>query len=134
MLVVVEDGGGLANRLFVFANVIVTGLATGHQVVNPAFRRWAGSFAGTNGDFLSFFPGRARKFFGSPLAARIAASLSYRCSSLLASSPGIGPVRAITLQWPEHCDLDAPATVADLQRRRLVLLKGWLLRSTRRRR
>jgi len=98
MLIVVEDGGGLANRLFVFANVIVTGLATGHQVANPAFCRWAGSFAGTDGNFLSFFPGRARKFFGGPLPARIAASLTYMCSSPLASSPGIGPVRAIILK------------------------------------
>lgn len=129
MLVVVEDGGGLANRLFVFANVIATGLATGHQVANPAFRRWADSFEGTEGDSLSFFPRRTRALFGGPLPARISASLSFRCSNLLAGSRGFGPVRAITLRWPQFCDLDAPETVADLRRRRLVLLKGWLFRN-----
>lgn len=129
MLVVVEDGGGLANRLFVFANVIATGLATGHRVANPAFRRWAESFEGTAGDSLSFYPKRSRRHFGGPLPSRIAASLSYRCSGFLAKTPGIGPVRAITLRWPEHCDLDAPEIAADLEQRRLVLLKGWLFRN-----
>ena len=129
MLVIVEDGGGLANRLFVFANVIATGLATGHRVANPAFRHWAESFEGTAGDSLCLYPRRRRSLFGGPFPARIAASLSYRCTGLLAGSPGIGTVRAISLLWPEHCDLDAPATTAVLQRHRLVLLKGWLFRN-----
>ncbi len=126
MLVIVEDGGGLANRLFVFANVIATGLATGHRVANPAFRRWAESFEGTAGDLCSFFPQRPRPHFGGPLPSRIAASLSYRISRFLTRTPSIGPVRAISLRWPEHCELDAPETAADIQRRSLVLLKGWL--------
>jgi hypothetical protein len=129
MLVVVEDGGGLANRLFVFANVIVAGIATGHRVANPAFRGWAKSFEGTAGDSLSFYPRRPWALFGDRVSARIVASLSYRLSKPLARSIGSGPLRAITLNWPQHCDLEAPATMADLQRRRLVLLKGWLFRS-----
>lgn len=129
MLVIVEDGGGLANRLFVFANVIATGLETGHRVANPSFRRWAESFEGTRGDSLSFFPRRQRPLFGSLLSSRIAASLTYRSSGFLARHFGPGPLRAITLRWPEHCDLDAPTTLADLQRRRFVLLKGWLFRN-----
>ncbi len=129
MLVVVEDGGGLANRLFVFANVIVTGLATGHRVVNPAFRHWAGSFEGTEGDHLSFFPRRTRAYFGGRLPARIAASLSYRSCSFLAVSRGIGAASALSLKWPQHCDLDDPLVIADFQRRHLVLLKGWLFRN-----
>jgi hypothetical protein len=129
MLVVVEDGGGLANRLFVFANVIVTGLETGHGVANPAFRHWADSFDGTRGDSLCRYPRRRRAHFGGRLPARIAASLSFRCSRLLAGSPELGPLRTIRLNWPQFCDLDDPAIVADLERRRLVLLKGWLFRN-----
>ena len=128
MLVIVEDGGGLANRLFVFANVIATGLATGHRVVNPAFRRWADSFEGTGGDAMSSFPRRRRAFFGGHLSARLAASLSYRSCRALGGSAR-GPVRAVTLRWPQHCDLDAAQELADLQRRSLVLLKGWLFRN-----
>jgi hypothetical protein len=128
MLVIVEDGGGLANRLFVFANVIATGLATGHRVVNPAFRRWADSFQGTAGDAMSSFPRRRRVLFGGALSARLAASLSYRSCKALAGSAR-GPVRAVTLRWPQHRNLDAPEEIADLQRRRLVLLKGWLFRN-----
>lgn len=129
MLVVVEDGGGLANRLFVFTNVIVTGLATGHRVANPAFRHWAESFEGTAGDALSFHPRRKRAVAGDRVSARIAASLSYRCCRILAAPQGIGPVRAVTLRWPERCDLDDPETAADIRRRRLVLFKGWLFRN-----
>lgn len=128
MLVVVEDGGGLANRLFVFANTIATGQMTGHRVINPAFRGWAGSFEGTAGDAMSTYPRRKRPVFGGPLCARIAASLSYRTCTILGSS-GHGPVRATTLIWPRHCDLDTPEEVADIRRRRLVLLKGWLFRN-----
>jgi hypothetical protein len=129
MLVIVEDGGGLGNRIFVFANVIVTGLATGHRVVNPAFRRWAHCFEGTEGDCLSMFPKRRRGFSRNRWAARVAASLSYRSTRVLAATPMPGPVRAISLEWPQQCDLDDPATGADLQRRRLVFLKGWLFRN-----
>lgn len=129
MLVVVEDGGGLANRLFVFCNAIVTGLATGHRVANPAFRRWADSFEGTTGDRLSLYPRRQRPLLRGAVSARIAASLSFRCCQLLEGSRGIGRVRAISIRWPQHCDLDDPVTAADLQRRRLVLLKGWLFRN-----
>jgi hypothetical protein len=128
MLVVVEDGGGLANRLFVFANVIATGLETGHRVVNPAFRYWADSFQGTAGDAMSPFPRRQRALFGGPLPARVIASISYRACRIFAA-PRRGPVRAISLSWPWHCDLDSPEVVADLRRRRLVLLKGWLFRN-----
>jgi hypothetical protein len=128
MLVIVEDGGGLANRLFVFANVIATGLATGHRVVNPAFRAWADAFQGTAGDAISAYPRRRRALFGGALFARIAAALSYRSCSVL-SGFSTGPLRATTLTWPQCCDLDAPEEVADLQRRRLVLLKGWLFRN-----
>ena len=78
MLIVVEDGGGLANRLFVFANAIATGEMTGHRVVNPAFRRWSDSFEGTVGDAMSSFPRRTRALFGGALSARVAASISYR--------------------------------------------------------
>jgi hypothetical protein len=129
MLVVVEDGGGLANRLFVFSNAIATGLSTGHRVANPAFRSWADSFEGTTGDRLSLYPRRRWPFLRGEMSARIAASLSYRCCRLLAGTRSSGPVRAISLRWPEYCDLDDPLTVADLQRRRLVLLKGWLFRN-----
>ena len=129
MLVVVEDGGGLANRLFVFANVIVTGLATGHRVVNPSFRRWAESFQGTRGDSLSFFPRRRRATLGGPGPARVATSLSYRLTKLLNGTVSLGPLRAISLQWPEQCDLDDTETAEDIRLRRLVLLKGWLFRN-----
>jgi hypothetical protein len=128
MLVVVEDGGGLANRLFVFANVIGTGLATSHRVINPSFRHWADSFEGTAGDAMSTFPRRRRALFGGNLAARIAASLSYRSCRILAGSRR-GPLRAISLNWPQHCDLDSPRELTDLRCRRLVLFKGWLFRN-----
>jgi hypothetical protein len=128
MLVVVEDGGGLANRLFVFANVIATGVVTAHRVVNPAFRHWADSFEGTAGDAMSAFPRRRRALFGSPLFARIAASLSYRACKVLAGTRR-GPVRVMSLSWPQHYDLDSPEEAADLRRRRLVLFKGWLFRN-----
>lgn len=128
MLVVVEDGGGLANRIFVFANVIATGMATAHRVVNPAFRHWANSFEGTVGDAMAVFPRRRRALFGGPLFARIVASLSYRSCRILAGSRR-GPFRAMSLSWPQHCDLDRPEEIADLRRRRLVLLKGWLFRN-----
>ena len=128
MLIVVEDGGGLANRLFVFANAIATGQMTGHRVFNPAFRRWSDSFEGTAGDAMSSFPRRRRALFGGALSARIAASLSYRSCGILTGSHH-GPVRATTLIWPQYRDLDTPEEVADLRRRRLVLLKGWLFRN-----
>jgi hypothetical protein len=128
MLVVVEDGGGLANRLFVFANAIATGQMTGHRVVNPAFRRWADCFEGTAGDAMSTFPRRKRPLFGGALSARFAASLAFRSCKILAGSRR-GPVRATTLIWPQHHDLDTPEEIADLRRRRLVLLKGWLFRN-----
>ncbi|MEJ2582598.1 MAG: alpha-1,2-fucosyltransferase [Acidobacteriota bacterium] len=128
MLVIVEDGGGLANRLFVFANIIAAGLATGHRVANPAFRGWAASFEGTAGDGLSFYPRRLRPRFGGALPSRFAASLSYRGCALVAKTSGFGPTRAIALEWPQSCDLDDPVITADLKKRRLVLLKGWLFR------
>ncbi len=129
VLIVVEDGGGLANRLFVFANVIATALATGHRVLNPAFRNWADSFEGTAGDHLGAFPRRSNPVLGRRTAARLAASISFRVTRLLSRAPRLGPVRTISLEWPDRCDLDDPEMVADLKRRRLVLLKGWLLRN-----
>jgi hypothetical protein len=63
------------------------------------------------------------------LAARLAASLSYRSCSLLAATTGIGAVSAISLRWPKYCDLDDPAVIADLQQRCVVLFKGWLFRN-----
>ena len=129
MLIVVEDGGGLANRLFVFANVLSTGINIGHRVMNPAFRQWSESFEGTAGDALSMFPRRPIPLFGQRIFAKLAASLSYRCAGLLEKEGEFAGVRVITLRWPEHYDLDTEASVTDLRRRRLVLLKGWLFRN-----
>jgi hypothetical protein len=129
MLVVVEDGGGLANRLFVFANAIATGLETGHRVANPPFRRWAEHFEGTYGDHLAIHPKRARPWFGERLSAKIAASLSYRSREIFAGATGFGPIRTLALEWPDFLNLDDPRVAADLSRRRLVFLKGWLFRN-----
>jgi hypothetical protein len=129
MLVIVEDGGGLANRLFVFANVIATGLGNGHRVANPAFRHWAESFEGTSGDLLSVYPRRRRSAFGGRISAKIASSIAYRSTRFLSTRSASGPLQAIRLRWPDHCDLDDGYMAGRIRRARVVLFKGWLFRN-----
>lgn len=128
MIVVVEDGGGLANRLFVFANAVACGLETSHRVMNPAFRGWSSQFEGTRGDHLGAFPRRHRALLGGRFAARVAASLSFRFLRLARRGMRAGPLLAMSLEWPQCCTLDTPSMRDAFRRHRLVLIKGWLFR------
>jgi hypothetical protein len=120
VIVIADKFGQLGNRLFHFGHFIAFGRSHGVTVANPGFGDYAGHFPTFAGDPLCRIPVRDSPI---PATARTR-SVAYRASSLLARAP----VPKVRLASGEACDLQSPQFRREAERRRVLLVTGWLFR------
>ena len=120
MIVIADRVGQLGNRLFHFAHFIAFGRKHGVTVANPGFGEYAAHFPALAGDPLCRVPPRTARV----RATRWSRDAAYSAVALLAR----GPVPKLRLTDGEACDMAAPEFRREAERRRLLLVTGWLFR------
>ena len=120
MIVIADKVGQLGNRLFHFAHFVAFGRTHDVAVANPGFGDFAAFFPEFSSDPLCRFPVR-RSRVPATERTRVAA---FRSCALLVR----GPVPKVRLQAGEACDLRSPEFRRQAERRRLLMVSGWLFR------
>jgi hypothetical protein len=129
LIVLAEKIGQLGNRLFHFGHFIAFGRCHGVAVANPAFDEFARYFPAFSEDVLCRHPAASGRVRPTERRRR-AAFESFRLLARLGSRLGgpSGPVGLVELAPGEFCDLRSPAFRREAERRRLLLVAGWLFR------
>jgi hypothetical protein len=124
--------GRLANRLVLFAHLIATAEQHGFRVVNPSLAPLHGYFPLLERDLLCRYPTAAGSLPGGD-RARLALYVATRgCAAGLRALRGAGlDVGLLRVPQTELVDLDGERFLAEVRRRRVLLIQGWLFRSER---
>jgi hypothetical protein len=120
VIVIADKVGQLGNRLFHFAHFVAFGRSHDVAVANPGFGDFASFFPELSSDPLCRVPAR-RSHVPATERTREAA---FRACALLAR----GPVPKMRLATGEACDLRSPEFRRQAERRRLLMVSGWLFR------
>jgi hypothetical protein len=123
LVVIVDKVGQLGNRLFHFAHFIAFGEAYGVRIANPGFEDFANYFPAFSEDALCRYPA-----VRSPIpATERTRDLAFRIVARLARASR-SPLRILRLEPGETCELRASPFREEAERRRLLLVEGWLFR------
>jgi Glycosyl transferase family 11 len=123
VIVIVDKVGQLGNRLFHFAHFIAFAQSYGVRVANPAFEDFAPCFVAFRENLLCRFPTVRSRI----RATEQTRSLAFRSFDRLARSSR-HPVRVIRLAPGQSCDLRSAEFRRQAERRRMLLVAGWLFR------
>lgn len=128
MLVLTSKVGALANRLWLMAHLVATGLENNVPVAYPAFDEYADQFGLTAGNLLCRFPPASQCRTLSPVARR-ASWQAVRALGAVGARLHLNNrlVRVHRLADGCACDLGSDEFTA-LSRTRLLLMDGWLYR------
>ncbi|MEO1615751.1 MAG: alpha-1,2-fucosyltransferase [Planctomycetota bacterium] len=146
MWIVARKYGQLANRLFLFANLIGAARHYGVELRNPCFAEYADWFPSTRYDLWCRYrahleqastpescehehslarPERPSLRKRNALMGAVSTGSKLLCSVGLSSKP----FRIVQLKSGEHCDLLGEGFQTHAESKQSLLLRGWLFRS-----
>jgi len=130
IFVVVTPFGDLGNRLFLFANLIAFAMEHDAIVLNPAFRPFRKTFAGTRPGVLACYPPAPLPHFPGDLIERFVHEMAWTGESITSNSRTTSKWASIRLKSNECCYLDSPGFAKWALSKHVVFASGWLFLSS----
>ena len=125
IFVVVRPFGDLGNRLYLFANFIAFAKEHKAIVLNPAFRPWRTTFAGTTPGALACYPPPPLPHFSGDLIERWVQEMTWAGESIASSSLSTRKWASISINGDECCNLDNPKFVQWALNKHVIFANGW---------
>jgi len=130
IFVITTPFGELGNRLFLYANFIAFAMEHDAIVINPAFRPWRNTFAGTRRGAVASYPPPPLPHLPGDLLERFVQELAWSGEAIANSPLSISKWVSIRLKGNECCNLDSPAFIEWALKKHVIFGSGWLFLSS----